>query len=142
MAINKVVYGGDTLIDLTQDTVSSSNMLQGTTAHGANGEPITGNVVVTEYEAGDGIDITDNVISTETRIVDFTQAQYDALTPAEKMDASVYYNITDASSSSTDIIDNLTTNDGTQALSAKQGYLLNQRLTILENLGNAEEGSY
>lgn len=49
------------------------------------------------YEAGVGIDISeDNVISTETRIIDILQADYDELSNEEKMDKSVYYNITDA----------------------------------------------
>ena len=44
MAINKVEYGGNTLIDLTQDTVTASDILSGVTAHGANGELITGTI--------------------------------------------------------------------------------------------------
>lgn len=42
MAISKVIYGGETLIDLTADTVTADKMLSGTKAHGANGEQITG----------------------------------------------------------------------------------------------------
>lgn len=42
MAINKVVYGGDTLVDLTSDTVTPETLAKGYTAHGANGEPIVG----------------------------------------------------------------------------------------------------
>lgn len=42
MAISKVVYGGQTLIDLTSDTVKKDKILNGYTAHGADGEPITG----------------------------------------------------------------------------------------------------
>ena len=42
MAISKVIYGGETLIDLTADSVTPDKMLKGTTAHGANGESITG----------------------------------------------------------------------------------------------------
>ena len=42
MAISKVVYGGNTLIDLTADTVVKEKILKGYTAHGADGEPITG----------------------------------------------------------------------------------------------------
>lgn len=42
MAISKVIYGGNTLIDLTADTVEASKLLKGITAHGANGEPVTG----------------------------------------------------------------------------------------------------
>lgn len=42
MAISKVVYGGNTLIDLTADTIVASKLLSGYTAHGADGEPING----------------------------------------------------------------------------------------------------
>ena len=42
MAISKVVYGGQTLIDLTADTITKEKLLNGYTAHGANGELITG----------------------------------------------------------------------------------------------------
>lgn len=42
MAISKVVYGGNTLIDLTADTVTKDKILTGYTAHGADGEAITG----------------------------------------------------------------------------------------------------
>lgn len=42
MAISKVTYAGNTLIDLTGDTVAPENLLSGTTAHAANGEEITG----------------------------------------------------------------------------------------------------
>lgn len=40
--ISKVVYGGQTLIDLTADTVVADKMLKGYTAHGADGEVVTG----------------------------------------------------------------------------------------------------
>lgn len=42
MAISKVVYGGNTLIDLTSDTVVASKLLKGYKAHGADGELING----------------------------------------------------------------------------------------------------
>lgn len=42
MAISKVVYGGTTLIDLTSDTITADKLLTGVTAHGKDGEPITG----------------------------------------------------------------------------------------------------
>lgn len=43
MAISKVVYDGKTLIDLTGDTVTEDVVLSGYTAHGKDGEVITGN---------------------------------------------------------------------------------------------------
>ena len=39
---NKVVYDGNVLIDLTQDTVDAAHLLTGYTAHGKSGAPITG----------------------------------------------------------------------------------------------------
>ena len=42
MAVNKVEIGGETVLDLTSDTVTSDNLAYGITAHGANGEVIIG----------------------------------------------------------------------------------------------------
>lgn len=42
MAINKVIYGNDTLIDLTADTITPSDLASGVTAHDASGAVITG----------------------------------------------------------------------------------------------------
>ena len=42
MAINKVIYGGNTLIDLTGDTVDAAHILSGYKAHDKAGENITG----------------------------------------------------------------------------------------------------
>lgn len=42
MAINKVIYGGETLIDLTGDTVDAAHLLSGYTAHDKSGAVITG----------------------------------------------------------------------------------------------------
>lgn len=42
MAVNKVVYDGNTLIDLTNDTVTADTLVSGATAHNAAGVSITG----------------------------------------------------------------------------------------------------
>ena len=42
MGVSKVVYGDDTLVDLTGDTVTPTSLTLGATAHAANGEPIVG----------------------------------------------------------------------------------------------------
>lgn len=51
MAINKVVFGGETLVDLTSDTVTPNTLLAGATAHSANGQEITGAVVTAPIDA-------------------------------------------------------------------------------------------
>ena len=52
MGVSKVVLGDETLIDLTSDSVSSENLLEGATAHGADGEEVIGGVVVTPMYTG------------------------------------------------------------------------------------------
>lgn len=42
MAINKVIYGGEVLIDLTSDTVTSEKLLSGVKAHDKSGAQVTG----------------------------------------------------------------------------------------------------
>ena len=42
MAKNKIIYNGNTLIDLTGDTVTADKLLQGYTAHDRTGALITG----------------------------------------------------------------------------------------------------
>jgi len=42
MAKNKIIFGDEVLIDLTQDTVTADKMLSGYTAHSASGSVITG----------------------------------------------------------------------------------------------------
>lgn len=55
-SVSKVVYGNQTLIDLTQDTVEANKLLSGYTAHGADGEPINGSCTF-DADTSDG-DIT------------------------------------------------------------------------------------
>lgn len=42
MAVNKVIYDGATLVDLTGDTVTADNLAAGVKATGADGKPIVG----------------------------------------------------------------------------------------------------
>lgn len=42
MPVNKVVYGGNILIDLTNDTVTADTLFKGYIAHRADGTIITG----------------------------------------------------------------------------------------------------
>ena len=52
MAYNKVIYGGNTLIDLTSDTVTTEDLVQGTTAHDKSGALITGTLVIQKFYTG------------------------------------------------------------------------------------------
>lgn len=61
MGVSKVIYGGNTLIDLTADTVKKDKILKGYTAHGADGEPITGTC---EFDAN-----TQDATATEAEIL-------------------------------------------------------------------------
>lgn len=42
MAVNKIIYGGKTLVDLTSDTVTAADLADGVKATGADGKPIVG----------------------------------------------------------------------------------------------------
>lgn len=42
MAINKIIYGGETLLDLTADTVDAAHVLKDYTFHDKAGEAVTG----------------------------------------------------------------------------------------------------
>jgi len=45
MAISKIILNGVTQIDLTGDTVEAANLLASNTAHGADGEYVTGSII-------------------------------------------------------------------------------------------------
>lgn len=42
MAVNKIIYGGNTLVDLTGDTVTAADLAEGVKATGADGNPVIG----------------------------------------------------------------------------------------------------
>lgn len=50
MANNKVTYFGQTLIDLTDATVTPDSLLAGVTAYGASGTRVTGTLSLDSYE--------------------------------------------------------------------------------------------
>lgn len=65
MAVNKVVLGEDTLIDLTADTVSADKLSKGVTAHDMAGEAIVGTMEAgggKEYTFTDGLTETDGTV--------------------------------------------------------------------------------
>ena len=50
MGVSKVLYGNNTVIDLTADTVKADYLCAGYTAHGADGELITGTLKTAALE--------------------------------------------------------------------------------------------
>lgn len=50
MKPNKVIFGEEVLIDLTEDTVEPTKLLEGETAHDASGETIEGSIPIIEGE--------------------------------------------------------------------------------------------
>ena len=61
--ISKVVFGNQTLIDLTSDTVMANKLLSGYTAHGADGSPITGECNYDAYTSDATANIAEVLIS-------------------------------------------------------------------------------
>lgn len=52
MAVNKVIYGNNTLIDITDTTAVASDVLSGEYFYIADGTKVTGSLVVQNYYTG------------------------------------------------------------------------------------------
>lgn len=65
MGVSKVIYGNQTLIDLTSDTVEASKLLQGYTAHGADGEAISGSCAY-DADTSDATATAAEILDTKT----------------------------------------------------------------------------
>lgn len=63
--VSKVIYGNETLIDLTSDTINASRILSGFTAHDSSGAPITGECNYDAY-TGDANATVDDILSGKT----------------------------------------------------------------------------
>lgn len=68
MGVSKVIYGGNTLIDLTSDTVDASKVLSGFTAHDKTGAIITGECTY-DADTSDATAGSDEILSTKTAYV-------------------------------------------------------------------------
>lgn len=76
MGKSKIIFNGQTLIDLTGDTVTAETLLEGITAHGADGEAILG---VMKAAAGGGITVLSGTVTpTSTQNVQLNVALPDA----------------------------------------------------------------
>lgn len=63
--VNKVIYGGNTLIDLTGDTVTADKILSGYKAHAASGAPITGSCTY-DADTSDATATVAEILSSKT----------------------------------------------------------------------------
>lgn len=63
--VNKVVYGGNTLIDLTADTITAADLASGITAHDKSGAPITGTNTY-DSDTSDDTAVASEVLATKT----------------------------------------------------------------------------
>lgn len=70
MAVNKVVYGEETLVDLTNDTVTPETLAEGVTAHDASGEQITGTMTASGG-GGSGVSVQSDWNQTDETAADF-----------------------------------------------------------------------
>ena len=70
--VSKVVYNGQTLIDLTSDTVQKENLLSGQTAHGRDGALITG-ICTFDADTSDANATASEILSTRTAYVQGTK---------------------------------------------------------------------
>lgn len=66
--VNKVIYGGDTLIDLTPDQVTRNDVLEGVTFHLPSGEPTTG-LCTYDADTSGATAVASEILSGETAFV-------------------------------------------------------------------------
>ena len=88
MGVSKIVYGGNTLIDLTADTVTPGTLAAGVVAHNAAGERITGALAIRHLYSGDAAPAAS---LGEAGDVYLQLRQYDAGPPAITASASYTY---------------------------------------------------
>lgn len=65
MAKNKIIYGGTTLIDLTGDTATASDILSGKTAHINTGEQVEGTCTF-DADTSDATAVVAEILNTKT----------------------------------------------------------------------------
>lgn len=66
--VNKVIYGGDTLIDLTSDDVTASDVLSGKKFHLPSGEPSTG-ISTFDADTSDATATAGEILASKTAYV-------------------------------------------------------------------------
>lgn len=65
---NKVIYNGDTLVDLTADTLTAADLAYGKTAHDKSGAPITGTNTY-DADTSDANAVASEILNSKTAYV-------------------------------------------------------------------------
>lgn len=68
MAKNKIIFGGETLIDLTSDTVTAADLAYGVTAHDNSGTVVTGSNT-NDADTSDATAVVAEILATKTAYV-------------------------------------------------------------------------
>lgn len=66
--VNKVVFGNETIIDLTADTITAADLQSGVTAHDRSGAPITGTCTY-DADTSDATATAGEILATKTAYV-------------------------------------------------------------------------
>lgn len=98
MAINKVEYGGNTLIDITDTTTTENDVLSGKVFYKASGERATGNVVVPTINDSYNTSTTDGYSCNYTNtalltLLGLNNKVFNSSTSYAKGDMVVYQNV-------------------------------------------------
>lgn len=70
--VNKVIFGGETLIDLSSDTVAANKVLSGYTAHDRTGAPINGSCTY-DADTSDATATSDDILTGSDAYVNGTK---------------------------------------------------------------------
>lgn len=95
MAISKIILNGVTQMDLTQDTVAANNLIAPNTAHGADGEAITGTA------SGGGSSMNVQTVQSTSRRNNTALGSVASLTCAKAGTYDVYWTCSRSSTSGT-----------------------------------------
>lgn len=99
--VNKVIYGNQTVMDITDTTAEESDVASGEVFYKANGARSVGTLDVDSAVwgqiTGDINDQSDLMNELGKKVIKLTQAQYNALSSAEKHDTDKVYYIYDYS---------------------------------------------
>lgn len=129
MAYNKVIYGGNTLIDLTSDTITADKLAQGYTAHDRTGTVITGTMDsssiliedTTDEHGGTIRTITGKVVQLQTKTITPTN-QTQVVDPDEGYDGFSQITVNAGGSTINNQDKSVTPSESQQSVTADSGY--------------------